>query len=147
MSAIRAAVGVAVLRRRRRRRFVGVEVGHVVAVSRADFVEVAEGATQRRRVRAAIVLEAVLMEEGLHAILHEGNAELRHGGEQVVLNLEIEVGYITAHDISNGVSQTKHVLLKLTQEEKNMFLCVQFTSRVGDNRHFHRTLQRAIICS
>ena len=77
-----------------------MEVRYIVAVSCADLVKIVERASHRGGVRAAIVFETVLLEQGLDAILHKGNAKLWHCWEQMMLDLEVEICYTNKKKVS-----------------------------------------------
>ena len=59
----------------------------------ADLVEVAERRAHGVPVASLVVLEAVLLEELLDARRDHRVAELRHAGEQMVLDLEVQVAH------------------------------------------------------
>ena len=73
-------------------------VGDVIA----HLIEVLEGGSEAHRVRTDVVGETVVLEELLDSGGDEGVPELRHAGEEVVLNLEVEVGHEPVHPPRGG---------------------------------------------
>ena len=67
-----------------------------------DLAKVRERRLHRLHVAALVVLQPVLLEERLDPRGDDGVAELRHAGEQVVLDLEVQV----AHPPGDEVQRT-----------------------------------------
>jgi len=64
----------------------------------ADVLQVLKRISKARKVAASVVVEPVLLEQSLNAQRGLGMAELRHGREHVVLNLEIQVRHPPVHE-------------------------------------------------
>ena len=96
--------------------------------SLADLVEVCESVTQAAEVTTAVVLEVVLLEELADELVEFNEFVLGHGGEEVVLDLVVEVPHPPVgeevwgdvHSVVGSVLSPVHMLVSV----ENVEVCV-----------------------